>query len=211
VQAFEAFGSNPSRVTDLDLPLRSFYKLAAPSTPESARVEVLNRADSGERFKHAQIQAIITQHGEQLIHAAASEIRARKLEEHRDRAKAAAAVEAGGFVGGTVADLERLAAKGFRASAILADCPWRFVTWSHVGLADDRGQANRGQRSLAPPYKTMTLEEIRAALSFFSIARWSRKASAATKMCASTRSAVRWVDRPHVDDVLEVGEAAFDV
>ena len=59
VQAFEAFGSNPSRVTDLDLPLRSFYRLVAPSTPESARTEVIERAEAGERLKHAEVQEII--------------------------------------------------------------------------------------------------------------------------------------------------------
>src|SRR5260370_7268210 len=34
MQAHEAFGLNPSRVTDLELPMRSLYLLAAPSTPE---------------------------------------------------------------------------------------------------------------------------------------------------------------------------------
>jgi Protein of unknown function (DUF3102) len=50
IQAFEAFGSNLQCVADLDLPLRSFYKLAAPSTPEAARAEVLERAGAGERL-----------------------------------------------------------------------------------------------------------------------------------------------------------------
>lgn len=39
--------------------------------------------------------------------------------------------------------------------AILADPPWPFATWSHVGLAGDKTQANRPQRSRAAPYKTM--------------------------------------------------------
>jgi hypothetical protein len=60
-------------------------------------------------------------------------------------------IEDGKFIGGTVADLERLAASGYRAGAILADPPWPFATWSHIGLAGDSGQENRGQRSRAAP------------------------------------------------------------
>ncbi len=44
--------------------------------------------------------------------------------------------------------------------AILADPPWPFATWSHVGLAGDAGQANRKQRSRAAPYATMDHNDI---------------------------------------------------
>ena len=44
--------------------------------------------------------------------------------------------------------------------AILADPPWPFATWSHIGLAGDSGQTNRGQRSRAAPYQTMSHEDI---------------------------------------------------
>ena len=44
--------------------------------------------------------------------------------------------------------------------AILADPPWPFATWSHIGLAGDSTQENRGQRSRAAPYKTMKHEDI---------------------------------------------------
>jgi N6-adenosine-specific RNA methylase IME4 len=77
-----------------------------------------------------------------------------------ERAKAAASAEPGGPAGGTVDGLIRLAASGYRASTILADCPWQFVTWSHCGLAGDKTQDNRSQRSRAAPYKTMPIEEI---------------------------------------------------
>lgn len=43
---------------------------------------------------------------------------------------------------------------------ILADPPWPFATWSHIGLAGDKDDENRGQRSRAAPYKTMTHEDI---------------------------------------------------
>ena len=44
--------------------------------------------------------------------------------------------------------------------AILADPPWSFATWSHMGLAGDKDQKNRGQRSRAAPYQTMSHEDI---------------------------------------------------
>jgi hypothetical protein len=50
----EAFGSDYERVRNLELPLRSFYKLAAPSTPEAARADA-----NGENFTHAQIKEMI--------------------------------------------------------------------------------------------------------------------------------------------------------
>lgn len=43
---------------------------------------------------------------------------------------------------------------------ILADPPWPFATWSHIGLAGDSSQENRGQRSRAAPYKTMAHDNI---------------------------------------------------
>ncbi len=44
--------------------------------------------------------------------------------------------------------------------AILADPPWPFATWSHIGLAGDSSQKNRPQRSRAAPYQTMQHEDI---------------------------------------------------
>jgi N6-adenosine-specific RNA methylase IME4 len=82
------------------------------------------------------------------------------LDQERERAKTC--IEDGEFVGGTISDLDRLAASGYRAGVILADPPWPFATWSHIGLAGDGGQENRGQRSRAAPYKTMSHEEIHA-------------------------------------------------
>jgi N6-adenosine-specific RNA methylase IME4 len=56
------------------------------------------------------------------------------------------------FAGGTVADLHALAASGFRASAILADPPWKFVTRS------ERGEG----RSANQHYRTDGLDLIKA-------------------------------------------------
>ena len=46
-------------VVDLDLPLRSLYLLAAPSTPEEARKEVIDRAASGEKISFEQVKVAV--------------------------------------------------------------------------------------------------------------------------------------------------------
>ena len=56
------------------------------------------------------------------------------------------------FDGGTVNDLHKLAASGFRAGAILADPPWHFVARS------DRGEG----RSANVHYRTSGIDEIKA-------------------------------------------------
>ena len=55
--------------------------------------------------------------------------------------------------GGTVADLEALAASGFRASAILADPPWKYLTRSEFGMA---------HTAAANHYEPMTLDDLAA-------------------------------------------------
>jgi hypothetical protein len=59
MNAHDAFGANPERVLDLNLPLRSFYKLAAPSTPEAVRVEILDRVGEGETVRQADIKEVV--------------------------------------------------------------------------------------------------------------------------------------------------------
>jgi hypothetical protein len=60
MNAYEAFGSNPQRVVDLpDLPLRTFYLLAAPSTPEEARVKAIKLAKAGQQITPALAKKII--------------------------------------------------------------------------------------------------------------------------------------------------------
>jgi hypothetical protein len=59
MQLHKAFGSDSAHVRNLDLPMRSLYLLAAPSTPEPARTEVIQRAEAGEHFTHAQVKEIV--------------------------------------------------------------------------------------------------------------------------------------------------------
>jgi hypothetical protein len=55
------FGTNPSGVTDLELPVEGLYLLAAPSTPEEARTKVIERAEKGEALSVAEIKETIEQ------------------------------------------------------------------------------------------------------------------------------------------------------
>jgi hypothetical protein len=47
--------SNSKRVLDLDLPLRSLYLLAAPSTPSEVRDNIIEDAQRGEKLTHAEV------------------------------------------------------------------------------------------------------------------------------------------------------------
>jgi N6-adenosine-specific RNA methylase IME4 len=144
------------KLSNLDLPVSSLYLLAAPSTPEAARSEVIARAEAGERLACSGVSEIISRHSRSDIMAAASQVRADIRDELRAQADAVrdpAAV--------VVDDLTSLAARG-GYGAILVDPPWPFATWSHVGLAGDRWQERRAERSREPPYRTMTVEDIGA-------------------------------------------------
>jgi len=57
---------------DLDLPLRGLYLLARPSTPETARQEVIERVASGEEISHAQVKATVTKAKQSLPNCATS-------------------------------------------------------------------------------------------------------------------------------------------
>jgi hypothetical protein len=46
-------------IVDLDLPLRSLYLLAAPSTPEEARKEVIERVASGDKISYEQVKVAV--------------------------------------------------------------------------------------------------------------------------------------------------------
>jgi hypothetical protein len=56
--------SKSKRVLDLKLPLSGLYALAAPSTPEDARDEVIERTRAGEVLRHADVKEIIGQHAD---------------------------------------------------------------------------------------------------------------------------------------------------
>jgi len=51
--------SNREGVPDLELLLKAFNKLAAPSTPQGARDEVIERAAEGEKLSAKAVQEII--------------------------------------------------------------------------------------------------------------------------------------------------------
>ena len=61
-----------SNLEHLELPISGLYLLAAPSTPESARTEVIERAEAGERLKHAEVQAIVAVHSPAAMQEAAA-------------------------------------------------------------------------------------------------------------------------------------------
>ena len=56
-----ALQGRSNKLLDLDLPVSSLYLLAAPSTPEAARQEVLQRAAEGEKITHKQVKQEITE------------------------------------------------------------------------------------------------------------------------------------------------------
>ena len=49
------------KLSDLDLPISALYLLAAPSTPAPARDEILERAEAGEKIKHAEVKQAIAE------------------------------------------------------------------------------------------------------------------------------------------------------
>jgi hypothetical protein len=56
MQIAHAAGSNPSGLTDLDLPMEGLYLLSAPSTPQAAREEIIKRAKEGEKITVAEVK-----------------------------------------------------------------------------------------------------------------------------------------------------------
>jgi hypothetical protein len=62
INLFKWSQTDPERVPDSGLPLRSQYALAAPTTPEAAREEVLERTAGGETVTFAEIRKTIRRH-----------------------------------------------------------------------------------------------------------------------------------------------------
>jgi hypothetical protein len=54
-------------VTDLNIQAKALYLLAAPSTPEPARLEAVQRAEAGEAITHSTAKAIVAQHKPQPV------------------------------------------------------------------------------------------------------------------------------------------------
>jgi hypothetical protein len=55
----ELAGTKSDKLSDLELPVSSLYLLAAPSTPEVVRNEIIARAESGEKITHKEVQKTI--------------------------------------------------------------------------------------------------------------------------------------------------------
>jgi len=59
ISAYEFARSKSANLADLGIEVSSLYLLAAPSTPEMARVEVLRRAEVGDALPRAEVKCII--------------------------------------------------------------------------------------------------------------------------------------------------------
>jgi N6-adenosine-specific RNA methylase IME4 len=95
--------------------------------------------DEAFESKVAEARTSVSQAYRRVVNAVAIE---QEREQYRNRT----------YQGGTVANLNALAANGFRAGVIAADPPWTFKTYSGKGK----------QRSAERHYDCMTLDEIKA-------------------------------------------------
>jgi hypothetical protein len=57
------FSGKYDTVSDLDVPLRGLYLLAAPSTPDEVQQEVIARAENGETFRPSAVPVVRRSHG----------------------------------------------------------------------------------------------------------------------------------------------------
>jgi hypothetical protein len=60
ISVFERFGR--ANVAQLDIAASALYLLSAPSTPDTARAAVIERAETGERITHQAVKQLIEQH-----------------------------------------------------------------------------------------------------------------------------------------------------
>jgi N6-adenosine-specific RNA methylase IME4 len=141
----ERFGTAAESVQILHtLPRSALYELAAPSTPEAAREEFIERAEAGEALKFDDVRQIIAAHGEGPVLRAAKMLRAERTEVRRtERLQQIVEIAKGNTALSTTV----------RYPIVLADPPWFFETYTSE-VAHER----------APPYPPMTIEEICALL-----------------------------------------------
>jgi N6-adenosine-specific RNA methylase IME4 len=130
-----------NNLLNLDLPISALYLLAAPSTPESARTEVIERASVGERLRIDEVRAIIADHDKRAILAAASQIRAEQADSRRAERDLRLIEISKGNTG---------LPEDRRYPIILADPPWQFSAF----VNDTRIRAPELH------YQTMPLQEI---------------------------------------------------
>ncbi|MEY9179685.1 DUF3102 domain-containing protein [Bradyrhizobium sp. USDA 313] len=87
IQVHENVGSKIVNLTNLDLPVSGLYVLAAPSTPDEAREEVIGRAEAGEHLSVTDVQRIVDDALFKQADKSAAELReriARREQEVRD-------------------------------------------------------------------------------------------------------------------------------
>ena len=108
------------QIAEYDIPVSGLYLLAAPATPESARAEVVERAESGERLKHAEVQEIIANHSPAAVREASKQIRAERT-----------AVRHAEWTARTIEISKQNAPLSCdrKYPVILADPPWKFTVY----------------------------------------------------------------------------------
>jgi len=79
IGAYEMAGKFDN-LSNLGIGLSTLYALAAPSTSEAARVQVIARFEAGERPKHNEVQALLAMHKPNVIKGAAKILHAQDAE-----------------------------------------------------------------------------------------------------------------------------------
>jgi Protein of unknown function (DUF3102) len=86
IQVFELYGSNPTTLSDMDIDLSALFLLAAPSTPNAAREEILKDAreeqrkldKNGIRVTHKKVKETVKRHKAESSQSRPSKPTARK-------------------------------------------------------------------------------------------------------------------------------------
>jgi N6-adenosine-specific RNA methylase IME4 len=136
---YKVFGSDSESLRNLNLPMQSLRLLAAHSTSEEARTEVLHRVTAGERVGLATVREIVAAGGASAVLAVGRELRAKQAEENR-----AERIE-------RLAEISRANVPlpgNLQFPILLADPPWDFE--SYGSQAQPR----------CPKYPTMSIAEL---------------------------------------------------
>jgi N6-adenosine-specific RNA methylase IME4 len=128
-----------AKFADLDLPMSSFYLLAAPSTPDGARREIAQRAEAGEELPVAEVKRIIDNAKLQE----AKLVRADRFAERRAKWEANTL---------KLSNQNSPLPSDRRYPVILADPPWKFELFD--------GTASNFSGAAGCHYPTMPTEEI---------------------------------------------------
>jgi N6-adenosine-specific RNA methylase IME4 len=134
IQVYELARAKSQNFLNLDIPVSGLYLLAAPSTPEKARVEVIDRAEAGEMVTHQAVKETVNKHKQPAPMSpsmsyddalgayraiVAKDIQVKQLKRAAREAALGEAQAAG-----------NLALPNKRYGVVLADPEWRFEPWS---------------------------------------------------------------------------------